>query len=305
MRRTVATKKKQTEHGSLHTDQSQADKSGDSKTDAIEIEHDECDDNSDNEPNEYWIRNETVSLNMDCKIAIETGQMLDDRVILAAQNILKRQFPEVNGFQPSVLSQGDITFEACQNNMVQILFKGSSKCGHWLTISTLNLKPGYVNVYDSLNLDLDLDVTNQICTILRQESTYVTANKVPMQQQHGNEDCGLFAVATAVALCCGHEPNKILFRQDLLRNHLINCLEQGNFSMFPFDVNVRQKKIKTQKIRVHCKCRRPRDGTPMLKCHNCCEWFHSRCIESNTDNSDAPFFCSDFCLLEHRENGNS
>lgn len=118
MRRTVA-RKKQTDHQSLDTDHSQADKSGDSKNDAIEIKHDECNDDSDNESNEYWIRNETVSLNMDCKIAIETGQMLDDRVILAAQNILKRQFPEVNGFQPSVLSQGDITFEACQNNMVQ------------------------------------------------------------------------------------------------------------------------------------------------------------------------------------------
>lgn len=125
-----------------------------------------CNDDSEYEPIEHWIRNETVSQNMDCKIANETGQMLDDRVILAAQNILKRQFPDVNGFQPSILSQGDITFEACQNNMVQILFKGSSKCGHWQTISTLKLKPGYVNVYDSLNLDLDLDVTNQICTIL-------------------------------------------------------------------------------------------------------------------------------------------
>ena len=103
---------------------------------------------------------------MDSKIATETGQMLDDRVILAAQNILKREFPEVNGFQPSVLSKGDITFEAYKNNMVQILFKGSSKCGHWISISTLNLKPGCVNVYNSLNLDLDLDVTNQIPWVL-------------------------------------------------------------------------------------------------------------------------------------------
>ena len=62
---------------------------------------------------------------------------------------------------------------------------------------------------------------------------------------------------TLVALCYGHEPHKILFRQDRLRNHLITCLEEGNFSMFPFDVNVQQKKIRSQKIRVHCKCRRP------------------------------------------------
>ena len=75
--------------------------------------------------------------------------MLDDRVILAAKNNLNDQFTEVNGVQPSILSQGDITFQPCRENMVQIIFKGSKKCGHWLTISTLNLKPGYVNVYDN------------------------------------------------------------------------------------------------------------------------------------------------------------
>ena len=34
-----------------------------------------------------------------------------------------------------------------------------------------------------------------------------------------------------------NEPNKILFRQDTMRNHLIPCLEAGQFSKFPFDVN--------------------------------------------------------------------
>ena len=126
--------------------------------------------------------------------------------------------------------------------MIQILFKGSSKCGHWLTISTVNLKHGYVNVFDSLSLNLDIEVQNQICAILKQESTYVTANRVPIQQQQGSADCGLFAIATAVALCNGYEPNKILFRQDKLRGNLIKCIENGSFTMFPFDVNIGQKR---------------------------------------------------------------
>ena len=276
-----------------------------SKIQVIVIEHDETvdDDSAVSELNEDWIRNDDVRLSMDSKMSIETGQMLDDQVILAAQNILKIQFPEINGLQPSVLCQGDITFEACPKDMVQILFKGSLKCGHWLTISTLNLKPGYVNVYDSLNLELDLDVTKQICTILRHESTYVTANKVPIQQQHGNEDCGLFAIATAVSLCHGHEPNKIMFKQDRLRSHLITCLEEGHFTMFPFDVNIRQKRVKSQKIRVYCKCRRPRDASSMIKCQNCSEWYHAECVEDRTENPDTPFLCSEFCSNEyHVEN---
>ena len=35
--------------------------------------------------------------------------------------------------------------------------------GHWFTISTLNLKPGYLNIYDSLNLEPDSQLKCQIC----------------------------------------------------------------------------------------------------------------------------------------------
>ena len=61
-------------------------------------------------------------------------------------------------------------------DMLQILFKGDNKCGHWFTISTLNLKPGYVNIYDSLNLEPDSQVKSQLCAILKYEGTVVTVN---------------------------------------------------------------------------------------------------------------------------------
>ena len=119
-------------------------KSGETQNEAIEI-----DDKTDDNDMDFWVRNEMVSLKNDCKIQIDSGEMLDDRVILAVQNMLKNQYLNINGFQPTILSQAGITFETCRDNMIQILFKGSSKCGHWLTISTVNLKPGYVNVFDS------------------------------------------------------------------------------------------------------------------------------------------------------------
>ena len=97
----------------------------------------------------------------------------------------------------------------------------------------------------------------------------LTVNKVTVQQQHGSVHCGLFAIANTVALCFGYEPNKILFRQDRMSNQLILCLEAGQFSMFPFDVNTRPKRNKTQKIRVYCTHRHPHDGTKMIKCVNC------------------------------------
>ena len=128
-----------------------------------------------------------------------------------------------------------------------------------------------MNIYDSLNLMPDSQVLSQIYAILKSEGTIgiVTVNKVPIQQQHGSVDCGLFAIANIVALCFGYEPNKILFPQDRMRNHLFLCLEAGQFSMFPLNVNTRQKRIKTQKISMYCTCRHPQDGIKKIKCVNC------------------------------------
>ena len=225
--------------------------------------------------------------------------MLDGRIIEAAQNILKEQFPGINGFQSTILGQADISFTPLSKDMVQILFKGNTQCGHWFTVSTLNLKPGYVSIYYSLNLELVSNVKNQICAILKHEGTTVTVNKVPVQQQHGSMDCGLFAVANSVALCFGYEPNKLIFRQDKLRSHLVSCLESGNFTMFPCDVNMRQKKTKTQKIRLYCICRRTHDGSQMIRCTNCNEWFHRKCVNEDADTVETEFFCGGFCSEDY------
>ena len=38
---------------------------------------------------------------------------------------------------------------------------------------------------------------------------YERCTSVPVQVQHGNADCGVFAVAFATALCSGKDPTKI------------------------------------------------------------------------------------------------
>ena len=97
---------------------------------------------------------------------------------------------------------------------------------------TTTKKIALVNVYDSLNLEPGSQEKSQICAILKYEGTIVTVNKVPVQRQHGSVDCGLFAITNTVALCFGYEPNKMLFHQDRMRNHLISCFDAGQFYMF-------------------------------------------------------------------------
>ena len=53
-------------------------------------------------------------------------------------------------------------------------------------------KIALVNIYGSLNLEADSQVKSQICAILKYEGIIFTVNKVPVQQQHGFVDCGLF-----------------------------------------------------------------------------------------------------------------
>ena len=53
------------------------------------------------------------------------------------------------------------------------------------------------------------------------------------QEQVGGKDCGLFVIGNATALCFGQNPAVIVFDQDKMRSHLLECLDKGTFSLFP------------------------------------------------------------------------
>ena len=57
-------------------------------------------------------------------------------------------------------------------------------------------------------------------------------NFVDVHKQNGHNDCGIFNIAYAVALCMGMHPGTLMFEQDLMR-HLISCLQLFKFSTFP------------------------------------------------------------------------
>ena len=78
-----------------------------------------------------------------------------------------------------------------------------------------------------------------------------------------------------------HEQNKLIFRQDKLQSHLVSCVESGQFTMFPFYVNVQQKKkkkITTNKQKTENKgVLYMQTGTSwVLNDDNCNERFHRK-----------------------------
>ena len=85
-------------------------------------------------------------------------------------------------------------------------------------------------------------------------------NRLPVQQQTGTLDCGLFAIAFAVELCDGEDPSKMVFIQEKMCNHLLTCLEKRKFESFPKKRH-RSKKITVSRLvttyNIHCFCRYP------------------------------------------------
>jgi len=53
----------------------------------------------------------------------------------------------------------------------------------------------------------------------------------PSQKQKGSNDCGVFAIAVAVAY--GLNLDKLHFKQEGMKAHLLNCSTTELFSPFP------------------------------------------------------------------------
>ena len=81
--------------------------------------------------------------------------MLDDNVITAAQKLIKKKFPLVDGIQDTLLAQ--TTFNRCTSEGVQTHHTGKI---HWITSSSIGGQQ--VKVYESLYDDLTESTEKQL-----------------------------------------------------------------------------------------------------------------------------------------------
>ena len=63
-----------------------------------------------------------------------------------------------------------------------------------------------------------------------EEDRGLTLHHVPVQQQSGITDCGVFAVAFAYHAAIGDELERIIFDQGQMRKHLLRCFEKKELS---------------------------------------------------------------------------
>lgn len=213
------------------------------------------------------------------------NEMLTSDTIEKLQSMLKRQHA-IPGFQSTLYKQRLDKFEVVNDEMVQILFQGDDDVvGHWVCVSTIGCLHGTVKYFDSTNTNISTDVLGQVARIIHPDRKSVTIIHRNVQQQVGIDDCGLFAIAFAVALCNGTDPSSVKFDQSEMRNHVKECIKVGQLSMFPHEKIPTRKSRRTKKYALYCVCRMPEDGQ-YIACHVCLDWYHPSCVGvQSTDNS--------------------
>ena len=131
---------------------------------------------------------------------VRSGRKLTDAHMLAVGNILKDQFPHIQGHQHTGRSQ-DLSFVRLDGPFIQIL---NNERNHWLTVEGVD--GSLVRVYDSLCSSTTASTKLQIASIVKPTSRSISVHRQKMHSQTNAVDCGLFAIAYATDLAHGNNP---------------------------------------------------------------------------------------------------
>ena len=97
------------------------------------------------------------------------------------------------------------------------------------------------------------------------------------------------------ALCHGHDPSTLTFEQKSMRSHLLRAFKMRSLTPFPSTPTVKRAPISwKESVKVYCECRCPDDGSRMLQCKSCQEWYHINCtnVSSSVLGGKIPWYCS-------------
>jgi len=119
-----------------------------------------------------WQNIHNIALTHKDKDIVLDGGWLNDRIIHAAQLLMKhdQDLLPVGSLQDPLLGEM-LDFDIAPDESVQILHSGGD---HWITISTVGTKHPKVKVYDSLYNKLPWGTKEQIAALLQTEESAIT-----------------------------------------------------------------------------------------------------------------------------------
>ena len=142
---------------------------------------------------------------------------------------------------------------------------------------------------DSLGLftKMNVDTLLQIAKIYQPApcasvpcASVLELQKLSVQQQHGTQDCGLFAIAFALKVCLGSIVETVSFKQSKMQIH---CLNKELMSPFPKKHPNKEclprptSMVRT--VKVYCYCKMPEQyDVKMISCDSCNRWYHYSCV---------------------------
>ena len=133
-----------------------------------------------------WIKKGSITLYDHKQIILNDDSKLNDLIINAAQTMLKNQFPELMGFQSTLLLKKPQPRFQDDKLYVQIIF---DRGDHWIVAFTLFARSGQVKFYDSLFTTIDKETKGVISNLY---GPVVLPCLVSISKQKGGTDCGLF-----------------------------------------------------------------------------------------------------------------
>lgn len=177
---------------------------------------------------ELWVEN--LNLSLIDKDTINSQKMLDDKIINAAQILMKAQNQQIDGLVSTLIGETN-GFQASSKQSVQIHFDSNRQ--HWVTSSTMRNR---IELADSL---YNGSISESIVSQLKQryvnfaEKQQITVYVLPTQRQVNGIDCGCHAIATAVEFLSEDGDPLATFDVGSMRAHLAKCLEDRYMSPFP------------------------------------------------------------------------
>ena len=110
-----------------------------------------------------------------------------------------------------------------QNSLQVVCIIHNSRGHHWLVATTMIASEvNELKIYDSLFTYLDAEVRAVIKNLFQtaRNSSFVMVKMD--KQKKGLYDYGVYVIAVATSLAFGIDPTDVMFKQDVMRNHLIH-----------------------------------------------------------------------------------
>ena len=230
----------------------------------------------------YWIPH--LYLAQEDRQDLAGGGWLSSTHMAAVNTLFKQHYPGKNGLQDTAVLSQHLNWESSNSNFVQILYVTQN---HWVCASNVLSTPDIVEVFDSLPATFSSTLTTKVAAMLHSSKSKFILRYIEVQHQNGADDCGLFAIAFAKALCAGKDLHLLSFDQKKMRQHLQSNLEGGTITGFPSAAKPQRSQRRRVKIsryiQIYCHCRLPwslqsyKKFGNLIQCSQCKEWYHQYC----------------------------